>query len=876
LFRGDVNVAGRDLINNVKIIHQRALTAAEAAEKARAIEIKLLAEGIGKYANDLKNRLAEKDESHTPYRGLLEYRLTDAKRFFGRDTAKVEIAQLISRSAFSVLHAESGAGKTSLLQAGIMPAILASPHLPMYVRSYDKNPADVIKRTLLADSEFAAGLMKERLADFLRRVTSILSDETTLILILDQFEEFFTRAQEADRKSFIDELAECVNNPSLNVRWLLCLRKEYFSDLTAFRPGISDPFENAYQLKPLSRAEAEDAIAKPARLQKITFEKELIPGLLNDLGEEQILPPHIQLVGSALFENLDPKQKTFTRADYLKLGKAQGILKNHLDRVLSEKVPKNRIAVCQQVLQGLVTSTQQRVLRTEQDLFTALENYPEDQVRDAISLLARNRLLRGEETESGVAYELAHDILLDEIKLNPEIVKRKQAEELLEQGVRNLKHFGVLLNSDILAVIGRQKDGLHFTTDQVCMLLLSLVDAKKRNRDWQFYLSKARQENRIGEISKILNALLSHSNQRVSNNAKYVLWNFLSDSPVNAKSKIILWNLGRRLPTLLKQALTISVTALLAYNLAWVVSRDQLERLGWQRAASLSPDCVAETPSEIPFISADPLNSSRIVSYGKSQAFICQSLDAGDTWESMSAGLPPNTSIKSIALRKDLSLLISATELFLWDDQAKGWESANIDFESSKEILSLSIGRKDGTIFIGLLPHEIVSIQTKGICNDNIELPECQNNVNTSDLSGEINFLETNEKYIVVNTSKGTWFSAINEINWETHIGLDQPISSFFLQTQSFLNNKVFVVVFAKEKIKRGEMGIESLSIENVWPFPSTNGDEVWDWPEGTIYTTESDYVYYASTINGIQRYPSWSIFDHEWWRLIPKRFSSK
>ncbi len=873
---GEVNIAGRDLIKKTEIIHQRALTAAEEAKKARSIETRLLAEGIGKYANGLKDRITDKSDSYTPYRGLLDYRLEDTQNFFGRDEAIKQTVEIISKSAFSVLHAESGAGKTSLLQAGVMPAILASGHLPLYLRPYDKNPEDTIKGILLPDSEFTTGLIKEPLTDFLRRVANILGAKTALVIILDQFEEFFYRVQEPDRNSFIDSLAECVNNPSLNVRWLFCLRKEYFSDLTAFRPGIPDPFENAFYLQPMSRTEAEDAIAKPARLKKIGFEKGLIAELLNDLGKERILPPHIQLVCSALVENLHGKQTMFARADYVKLGKAQGILKNHLDRVLTEKVPKDRVAVCQQVLEGLVTSTQQRVIKTEQELFTALGSFPEEQVRDAISLLAINRLLRGEDTDKGPAYELAHDILLDEIKLNPEIVKRKEAEELLEQGTRNLKRYGVLLNSDTLSIIGKSKSNLQYTVDVLCLLLLSLVDVKKHNQDWRFYLLKARQKNHRTEIAEALNFLLSHPNQKVRNNAKYALWNFLVASPSSTRPKIILWNLGRRTPNVFRQTVIYGFIALLTYSLTWVISRDFLEDLGWQQTASLSPGCIAETPSETPFITADPLDSSRIVVYGKSQGYVCQSIDAGETWESMSSGLPGDIKITSIDIRKDLSILISPSEMFLWDHKLKSWKTAAFNIDSDNEIRAISIGRKDGTIFIGLSPLKIVAIQTNGKCQSNIKRQDCQSSIETSAFSGEINFLETNEKYIVVNTDTGTWFSQIDELSWEEQAELDESISSFSLQTQSLPTDGYFVVVFTNGTIKRGELDREGFYTDNEWPFPSTNGDKVWDWPANTIYIAESDYVHFAVTKDDIQLYPGWSIFDDEWWRLTLERLSSK
>ena len=841
MFRGDVNIAGRDLIKKIKIIHQRALTAAEAAEKARSIEIKLLAEGIGKYANDLQNRLAEKSESHTPYRGLLEYRLADAKYFFGRDEAKIEIARLVSRSAFSVLHAESGAGKTSLLQAGIMPAILASKHLPIYVRSYDKNPADVIKRTLVADSEFAAGLMKERLADFLRRVTSILGPKTTLILILDQFEEFFTRVQEQDRKSFIDDLSECINNPSLNIRWMFCLRKEYFSDLAAFQPGISDPFENAYLLKPLSRAEAEEAIAKPAKLQKITFEKGLIPELLNDLGEEQILPPHIQLVGSALFENLSQKQKIFTRDEYVKLGKAQGILKNHLDRVLSEKVPKNRIAICQQVLQGLVTSTQQRVLRTEQELFDALGNYPEDQVRDAISLLARNRLLRGEETESGVAYELAHDILLDEIRLNPEIVRRKQAEELLEQGVKIWKRlYKYPFTNETLSVIKREREHIIFNAESASLILLNSANIRKLN-EWANCFSDDLRKNIINYILDLERG----KDRKEKRLIEMALWPLRKQLPKSMRNSFVVnYFLRHILPRQLAASFIVAVVLLSGFRLLSLFTVFNTD--GWSVINNYSASCELSNPGKTLKLSADPIKPSNIYLYRTEQdSLICASKDFGATWETQELKLPANVDILKLEAFNSNIIIITTENIFIQGPVAPR-ELGLPEGTGKLAIKDFAINPKVEEMYFLLMEDNRVYIHLAGQWK---LLPT--NKINDPFIS-----IAVNELYIVILTDNYVWAQAVGQTSW-SKIALPENSNPISIEMPPQNTNQFYVVTFEK-RILTGVVNGQSQITESTL--------ESWPPTESLEFTGN---ITYLGGEKGVYCQGKWNIFTLEWWSII-------
>ncbi|CAG0936437.1 hypothetical protein TFLX_05310 [Thermoflexales bacterium] len=146
------DVVGRDkIIQNIQDIDQRARTAAEEAEQARSFEAQRLAQGVSAFAQRLQARAGDSTDADKggPYRGLLEYRLSDAEIFFGRDLAIRELLEHLQRGPLTMLHAESGAGKTSLLQAGISPHLIAAGHLPIYLRPYNVAPTLALKRAFL-------------------------------------------------------------------------------------------------------------------------------------------------------------------------------------------------------------------------------------------------------------------------------------------------------------------------------------------------------------------------------------------------------------------------------------------------------------------------------------------------------------------------------------------------------------------------------------------------------------------------------------------------------------------------------------------------------------------------------------------------------
>lgn len=472
---------GRDkIVTNIQNIVQRALTAAEEAAQDKAQETKALAEGVSAFVQRLQAVAQNIHEMETgsPYKGLLEYRLSDAQNFFGRSQAIREVLQHLAQGRLTVLHAESGAGKSSLVQAGLAPRLIGSGQLPLYVRPHTLEPSLAIKRAFLPDLSLTPLLATAPLREFLQQVTRVLGSQTRLYIFLDQFEEFFTQLEAPARAEFTRELAECVDDEGLNVQWMVALRAEFFGHLANLRPLIRNPFENEYRLNQLSRAEAREVIVAPAERHHLKFEDGLVDSLLNDLatGVDNVPPPQIQLVCSALYEALKPGETALTRALYNAQGGAAGILRGHLERVLQRRLTSERRQIAQRALEALVTADARRTLRTraelQADLNAGAQRAVEAETLEAVlEQLVESNLLRSEEapqeeqasvleTAPGLAYELAHDYLLEQITVDPAVQARKAAQELLEQEVRAYERYGTLLNADKLAVLKAQQENL--------------------------------------------------------------------------------------------------------------------------------------------------------------------------------------------------------------------------------------------------------------------------------------------------------------------------------------------------------------------------------------------------------------------------------
>jgi len=458
---GDVSAYGdfvsRDkIINQGELIIQQALSAVDEAQKAHALEEEMLAQGVNRYVQHLV-AIITKESSRPkggPYRGLVAYDLNDAEIFFGRDSAIQSLGIHLQRHKLTVIQSESGAGKSSLLKAGVAPRLFTSGHLPLIVRPYDLSPGIKIKQVFLSNLSNTPELAKTSLHDFLKRVTGILGDERGLFIILDQFEEFFTRLEDMKaREAFVNDLANCLEDVTLQVRWVLSLRSEFFGDLAGFRPRISNPFENDFRLNRLSVDEARQAIVDPALGYGIQYEAELVDRLLGDLAgsDNGIAPPQLQLVCLALYlAYLDVRQEdpttpeVITQGIYESNGETRGILRNHLNRVLVRSFSEqNQRVWAREILVSLISSDKRRIRLPHSGLVRQLLPGADEEkdLESILPVLVDNRLINVEmdEEEPEAIYELAHDYLIGEIEVDPQTQARKLAEEILQQEVSILR-----------------------------------------------------------------------------------------------------------------------------------------------------------------------------------------------------------------------------------------------------------------------------------------------------------------------------------------------------------------------------------------------------------------------------------------------------
>lgn len=744
---GEVNIAAGNIIKNIQTIYERALSPAETAEKELQIELKELAQGVRGYLERLKQQVIA-DTTSAPYKGLEAYTLSDAEVFFGRDQAIRDLREAMRRGPLTVLQAESGAGKTSLLQAGIVPHLMAEEHLAVLIRPQFENPTDAIKKSFIGNLGSTPKLARASLVDFLRRVKGIIGHHIILYVILDQFEEFFAKyTLEEDRQLFILDLAECLNDATLNVRWVISITTDSFGQLGKFEPHIRNPFSNAQSLYLFNQQEAAAVIAKPAQRHGLSFEDGLLEQLLNDLDQnhdELTAPTQIQLVCAALYDDIKDKSTVFTRALYDQKGGAQGILHGYIGSVLRHDLPHEERAAAYKILEALVTSEKKRVIRGKIDLETALQGkgIASEMLESTLNHLVSRRLLRrlGDDAEH-IQYEIVHDYLLREIEINEDVRNAKEAEELLDQGTKRWqKPEKMLLSSEEVGYIEKFKDKLFYPDIQLKLLIRS---AAYYSRPFRYFLDRLEVEAKRKFVLDLC-AELETGNTRDKRIARKILVTIRSGVPRDALLKSYAWYLPR-------YGMVLVAFIIISYFIFSSLRVFLLtpEASGWQPTNTFADQTGVASKKLV--LALDPLNPDLIFAADPNDTGGYKSTNGGLNWSPTADETFQNESVKGVAVIDGLVYVITDSQIFSSADSGVTWtEKANPSQNPDETLVfvALNLYSRD-EVYVGSSTGKLFLSSNRA--NKWTGLP-------TNGMAGtQIRAIAVNNKLLLVATEGGLW-----------------------------------------------------------------------------------------------------------------------
>ena len=364
-------------------------------------------------------------QTDTPYVGLRPYESREGHLLFGRDRDAQFLTDKILSAKITVLYGQSGLGKSSLLRARVVPLLEENMSRVIYFDAWSGDEPDRTLKdaliglaTQLGVPDAAAG--SPNLTELVRLID--MAEEGSVVLILDQFEEFLVMHGER-LDPLRKELAALERATDLDVQVVFSLREEFLAALEPFKAEILSLFSSTYRLEPLDEKGLREAIERPAGVFGVEVDPTLIDSMLQDLGHQdedetadrvpsdsRVELPMLQLVCSQLWTAW--RKRSHGRLDrelYESLGGARRILDDYVLGVMPvrwrDKVRTARLMKLLAPPSGLKMSY------SVDDLASTTE-IDEARVAAELQRLSDMRILRPREYRSGRRYELQHDALI--------------------------------------------------------------------------------------------------------------------------------------------------------------------------------------------------------------------------------------------------------------------------------------------------------------------------------------------------------------------------------------------------------------------------------------------------------------------------------
>jgi hypothetical protein len=400
--------------------------------------------------------------SSDPFIGPRPYTEADQEDFFGRAHQVAELVSMLTANRVVLLYAVSGAGKTSLLRAGLLPA-LAKQGLQVFGPIRPRSPVapppsspNVFVHSALTELTEVTGVSFDLAAGAtLADALAMLPTETDAYgfpkarcLVLDQFEELLTAFPERweDRRGFVEQIAAALDaDPSLRV--LFSIREDYLAQVERYGGEFPNGFRARYHLERFGHDGALAAIRGPLERRGLSFSDEAAGRLIRDLSEtrvdvglggtsivvgEFVEPVHLQVVCRRLWEHIDGGAGEITVADLDRLGGVDDCLTTYYDTAVARAARSKSSA--ERRIRAAMESDFITASGTRAAAFVGTdgtEHLPMAVLRD----LEDAHLLRGEWRAGARWLEIAHDRLVEPIRISNAAIRAARRRRRLRAAV---------------------------------------------------------------------------------------------------------------------------------------------------------------------------------------------------------------------------------------------------------------------------------------------------------------------------------------------------------------------------------------------------------------------------------------------------------
>lgn len=409
-------------------------------------------------------------ESNNPWLGLASYQAKDANMFFGREEEIAAMLEIIKRNYSTVIYGKSGIGKTSLINAGLIPALERDGYLPVPVKlehntpvGYDRQIINAVTRKMQEcngeiESEFTAQIPDEcRLWFFFHACNFWSADNHRLtpVVFIDQFEEIFTICDnQADAAGFfklVNDLFQQLPPSSATeileqsdsridfsgsaaFRLIVSMREDFLARLEDYSRNVPSMRKNRVGLAPVNGLQSLSVIMKPApgiidrqSALRIIAKVAKLDSVEDD--EETLRSIHIETCILSLFCTQMYRKAASLKKDTI----SAQIIDQFGDDIINDyyteftsKISKDSIKYLED---NLLTSSGFRNALAYEDVV------PEYVEAREIDILEQSRIIRKEIVNKATRIEFTHDVLCG-VALEHKNKRRQRSERSSRKRVR--------------------------------------------------------------------------------------------------------------------------------------------------------------------------------------------------------------------------------------------------------------------------------------------------------------------------------------------------------------------------------------------------------------------------------------------------------
>ncbi|HRI66850.1 MAG TPA: protein kinase, partial [Polyangium sp.] len=391
------------------------------------------------------------EDEVNPYTGLSAFQERDAAFFFGREALVEHIVLRLIDQPLLALVGSSGAGKSSLARAGVIPALVRGGDAwEAFVVRPGPHPLAMLADLLLQHSWQRSSMsgdsptsgrnhlhgeihQREAMLEQLQNEPGFLGVQLRsraarrrerIFLFIDQFEEAFTLASEVERSLFFQCLIGAADDTSSPLRVMISIRHD-FLDRVASASGVLAEWisRGTVLVGPLDPPGLRRALVAPAEAFSYRLESEaLICEMLDVLTRTSSALPLLQFTAARLWEGRNREKKVLTEATYREFGGVEGALASHANSVVGAMSGTEK-KWAKTLLSRLVTPEYTRAIVTRREL-AEIGGNAAPEVERVLGRLVDARLIVVEGAGAESTVELVHESL---------IVKWPQFRQWLEE-----------------------------------------------------------------------------------------------------------------------------------------------------------------------------------------------------------------------------------------------------------------------------------------------------------------------------------------------------------------------------------------------------------------------------------------------------------